>query len=299
MVLNIKKGVTPMPELICVYGESGVGKTTFASGFPNPIFICAENGMGEIDAPHVEVKNFNEFKAVLLDKDLEQFDTIVIDSLDWLEAMIYRWMMEKYEVDTVQKVGGGYGAYVSVALTMWQKIIEHLSALRAKGKNLVLISHYQIKPYHDPEQVEAYDKYRLKLQDKVSALITEWVDILMFAKFETFVKVESGMKKNKAISSGRRVAHVYSKASFDAKTRFEMPESFDFSYEDYRKARESKFKGAPVLLKEIRELINEPIIANDEKTKNNILKAIADKADDFEGLLNIKKRIEVLLKESK
>ena len=53
--------------------------------------------------------------------------------------------------------------------------------------------------------------------------------MLLFARFETFVKEGAGMKKNKAVSSGKRIAYPYGQAAFDAKTRFKMPESFDFS----------------------------------------------------------------------
>jgi len=296
MVLEIKKGATKLPDLICIYGESGVGKTSFASGFKNPIFLCAENGMGEIDSPHVEIKSYTDLLNALRDDDINQFDSIVIDSLDWLESLIYQWMMEKYQVETVQKVGGGYGAYVSVALTEWQKIVRLLNGLRSKGKNIVLISHYQVKPYHDPQQVEAYDKYKLKLQDRVSALITEWVDVLLFAKFETFVKQGEGMKKNKAVSSGRRVAYPYGQAAFDAKTRFKMPESFEFSYEEYQKARGNTYEeDLETLLRECKEMGN----TFSGELWEKIAKTISDNKNNYDGLLAIKARMKTLIEEKK
>lgn len=296
MVLNIKKGLEKKPDLICVYGESGIGKTTFASGFPKPIFLCAENGMGEVDAPHVEITSYPVFLEALQDKDIEQFETIVVDSLDWLESLVYQWMLNKYQVDSITKVGGGYGAYVSVALSEWQKIVKLLNTLRSKGKNIVLISHYQIKPYHDPTQVEAYDKFKLKLQDRVSALITEWIDVLLFARFETFVKEGAGMKKNKAVSTGKRVAYPYSQAAFDAKTRFKMPESFEFSYEAYQEARGSNYQeDTSALLVEARKLVES--FSGDLKDRIN--EQINQKFNSYDGLTAIINRMNTLITEGK
>jgi replication-associated recombination protein RarA len=39
------------PPRIILYGGAGIGKTTFASKMPNPIFILTEDGMGTIEAP--------------------------------------------------------------------------------------------------------------------------------------------------------------------------------------------------------------------------------------------------------
>ncbi|MEK7138104.1 MAG: ATP-binding protein [Patescibacteria group bacterium] len=233
--MKIKKGVEKKPHLICVYGQSAVGKTTFASKFSRPLFICAENGLGEIGSDRVEISTMKELDDVIK-SNLTAYDTLVIDSLDWLESIIYRDMMARYGVDTLTKCGGGYGAYVGIALAIWQDLIRKLNDLRNDGKNIVLIAHYQIKAFNDPASESPYDKYQLKLQDRVSSLIKEWVDVLLFASFEIFVNKAQGMQKNKAVSTGERIAHVKPNAAFDAKTRFKLPDSFEFSYDAFVKA---------------------------------------------------------------
>ena len=49
--LNCVRRNTPKTERVIVYGESGLGKTTFATSAPNPIVIQTEDGLGEIDVP--------------------------------------------------------------------------------------------------------------------------------------------------------------------------------------------------------------------------------------------------------
>ena len=44
-MLNIKSGKVPRPQKIIVYGPEGIGKTTFAASFPDPVFIDTEGAL--------------------------------------------------------------------------------------------------------------------------------------------------------------------------------------------------------------------------------------------------------------
>ena len=49
-ILNtITKGKTPKPPIILLYGQEGVGKSTFAAKAPGTIFVPTEDGLNEID----------------------------------------------------------------------------------------------------------------------------------------------------------------------------------------------------------------------------------------------------------
>ena len=54
MALNITRGVVPCAQKVVVYGVEGIGKTTFASKFPDPLFIDVEGGTKHLDVARVD-----------------------------------------------------------------------------------------------------------------------------------------------------------------------------------------------------------------------------------------------------
>src|ERR1700758_2667199 len=70
------------PVFFCLYGPPGVGKSTFGSEMPDPIFIQTERGLDQITIPKFPVpKTFIEFYQQLnaLDKEEHDYKSIVID----------------------------------------------------------------------------------------------------------------------------------------------------------------------------------------------------------------------------
>ena len=52
---KVKRGKVAKPRRICVYGSHGVGKTTWASRFPDALVIATEDGSGDIDVARLSV----------------------------------------------------------------------------------------------------------------------------------------------------------------------------------------------------------------------------------------------------
>src|SRR3989442_74866 len=48
-IANVTRGKVLGPARIIVYGVDGVGKSTFAAGAPNPIFLGTEDGTRHLD----------------------------------------------------------------------------------------------------------------------------------------------------------------------------------------------------------------------------------------------------------
>ena len=82
---TIQTGRENKPPRIMVYGQEGVGKSTFGASAPGAIFIQTEDGLGEIDCRKFPLaRNFGDVVAALTalrDED-HNFRTVVIDSLD-------------------------------------------------------------------------------------------------------------------------------------------------------------------------------------------------------------------------
>ena len=112
---SIKKGKSIQAPRIFIYGVEGIGKSTFGAGAPNPIFIRTEDGLGSIDTSSFDLaKSTADVMAALgtLYTEEHSYQTLVLDSADWLEAILRREMEAKHSEKDLG-YGKGY-AYAGV-----------------------------------------------------------------------------------------------------------------------------------------------------------------------------------------
>jgi hypothetical protein len=238
---QVKKGRVLLPHFVLIYGVDGVGKTTFAAEAPNPVFIGTEMGFGQLDVARFPTpKNFQEVLATiqLLLNEKHDYKTLVIDSLDWLEPLVFAHVCAKHGWKSIEDPGYGKG-YVE-ANNAWLELIGLLKKLRVK-MNVILIAHAAIRTFTDPEQNAAYDRYQLKLAGQgaktdASALWREAVDNVLFANFEVSTTQAKGERKAKAFGDGSRIIYTERRPAFDAKNRFSLPFELPLSWEEYAKA---------------------------------------------------------------
>ena len=79
---------------------------------PKPIFIQTEDGLGEIDCHKFPLaRSLGDVDSALSELLVEPHDyqTVILDSLDWLERMIWDVLCQHYGVSSIEKVDGGYG----------------------------------------------------------------------------------------------------------------------------------------------------------------------------------------------
>lgn len=281
-------GVEVSPHCLIIFGTEAIGKTGFAASFPRPFFIDIEGGSKNYNVDRVTDLSWNEVLAVLEELKKTDYETIVIDSLDWLESLLHKSICEKQKVNAIEDSFGSYGKWVNGVLGEWRPLVQLLKELRSLGKNIVMTSHYQIKTFNDPSTALPYDRFTLKLTDKVGAMFKEWVDCVLFANFETFSSAkDSKAVKGKGYSSGLRKLYCEKRAAYDAKNRFGLPESINLDYEEFiRLATVVK----PDLKKEIEDLlldISDSVLI--EKIKSSMVGA------DDNKLTQIKNRILVIL----
>ena len=91
---DIKEKIERKPPRILIHGTAGLGKTTLAASIPGVIFIQTEDGLaGVADVPHFPLaKSYDDVMSALheLANEKHQFKAIAIDSLDWLESLIWQ-----------------------------------------------------------------------------------------------------------------------------------------------------------------------------------------------------------------
>ena len=236
---DIRKKTKLKPPKIVLYGGAGIGKTSFASGMNAPIFALTEDGMGKIQCDHFPVaKDYDTFVnnlKTLLENETS-YRTLAVDSLDWLEPLIWEKVCQEHGKKSIEEFGYGRG-YVE-ALKQWREYIDVLNRLRdEKSMTIIQIAHNQIKRFESPE-IEAYDRHELKLHRKAGDLILEHSDCCFFANFKLgTVKTQGkgGQTNTKAVQ-GDRVIYTQAKPAFLAKNRYGLPEEMPFDWESIREA---------------------------------------------------------------
>jgi hypothetical protein len=234
---SIQKNTALAAPRMMLYGVEGIGKTTFASAAPDPIFICTEDGLGALQVSHfpLATKASDVLDAIgtLITEDHE-FKTVVVDSVDWLDNLIWADVESTHDAKDL-----AYGKGAMIVADRWREVLAGLNKLRNdKGMVVILLAHCQIKRFDSPE-VEPYDRYQPKLQERSNAILREWVDAVLFANYKTIVRKDDvGFNKtnNRGISTGERLLYTSEKPAYMAKNRYGLPDSLPMSWEAFTQA---------------------------------------------------------------
>jgi hypothetical protein len=229
---NVTRGKQDRPLKVILYGVEGVGKSTFAASAPAPIFLCSEDGTAQLDvARFPSPRNWGEvLEAVrVLTHEDHPYKTLVIDTLDWLEPLCWQAVCQAGGKGNIEDFGYGKG-YVA-AVDQWRALLGRLdTVVRARNVHIVMVAHGAIKRVDDP-QTGPFDRYRMKLHEKSADLLREWVDAILFARHEVMTVERKG--KMRGVSSGARVMHTQWTAAYDAKNRFDLPETMSLDWEEF------------------------------------------------------------------
>jgi hypothetical protein len=239
---SITSGRSTRKPRTVIYGDSGLGKTTFGAGAPNPIFIQTEDGEGKLEFPRFPLsKSFDEVMGAIATLYTEDhpYQTVVIDTIDWLEPLIWEATCADAGKKSIEDFGFGKG-YIE-ALNLWRQFFDGVTALRNdRDMYVVLLAHSQIVRIEDP-MVAAYDSHTLKLHKRAMALVEEFSDVIGFACLKTMTLEEKkasfsdkDAKRTRAKTTGERQLHVSPSPAFTAKNRFDLPPVMSLDWPTYQ-----------------------------------------------------------------
>ena len=241
----IKRGPDLKPPRLFLYAVEGIGQTTFAASAPAPSFIQTEDGLGALDVARFPmVEKIDDVRQAIgtLYTEPHEFQTVVLDSADWLEQIVAREIEAKYDAKDL-----AYGKGAMKQAEVWAELLAGFNALRnERGMSVILIGHCQIKRFDSPE-TEPYDRYTPKLQERSNALVREWADAVLFANYRTVVKTtEVGFKKevSRGITTGERLIYTTEKPAYQAKNRYALPDSMPLSWDALSAAIAGRFQPA-------------------------------------------------------
>lgn len=199
MSLDIIEGVTETAPKVMIYGLAGVGKSTLASKFKRPLFFDFEGGLNYLGVKRTpqyqDIEEFFKDLVTLYRAKERQFDTIVIDSADWM----MRKMVEqasgmktadekdptKKKVDltmTLNRSNGGYGNGKQVLENyVRSKMLPWLVELNKKGYGIVLVAHADKKNIMDADGVDI-EQIVPKIDVNTMNIFVEWCDNVLYLK---------------------------------------------------------------------------------------------------------------------
>jgi GTPase SAR1 family protein len=230
--LNITRGKIHTAKKVLIYGPEGIGKSTLASKFPDPVFIDTEGStknldVARFDAPSSWAMLLDEIRYVI--DHPEVCKTLVLDTADWAEDLCSKAVCSKYHKDGIEDFG--YGKGYTYLEESFGEMLNLLTDVTKRGIHVVVTAHAQMRKFEQPEEAGAYDRWELKLSKKCSPMVKEWADMVLFANYKTIVVKIDG--KNK-VQGGNRVMYTSHHACWDAKNRFGLPDEIPMDYEAIR-----------------------------------------------------------------
>lgn len=219
---------------VVVYGPEGIGKSTFASMFPRPVFIDTEGSTAHMDvtrtpAPRSWVELQGQIRYFI--DNPHELGTLILDTADWAEKLCIE------HICSVKQIGGiedlGYGKGYTYVMEEYGRSLNLLEQLKDRGVHVVMTAHAKLRNVEQPDEMGSYDRWEMKLTKQTSPLVKEWADMILFANYKTFIVNVDGKGaqkgKNKA-TGGARVMYASHHVCWDAKNRFGLPDEMPFDY---------------------------------------------------------------------
>lgn len=232
--MNITKGKVAKAQKCCIYGPEGIGKSSLAAQFPDPLFIDTEGSTGNMDVARLDKPSSWTFLHQQIDfiKQNRPCKTLVIDTVDWAERLAIEFVTSRANKDSITSFGYGEG-FIQLE-EEFGKFLNRLSDLVEIGINVVLTAHAKITKFEQPDEMGAYDRWELKLGNKTTAktaaLTKEWADMVLFMNYKTFsVAVDDKGRKHKG-QGGVRTIYATHHPAWDAKNRHGLPDEFPLDY---------------------------------------------------------------------
>lgn len=186
--MQVITGITPTAPKIMIFGLSGSGKSTLASKLDKPIFLDLEGGLNYIDCARTEqILDLDTFYTYLVElyRGEKEYNTIVIDSVDWLVRKVTEKAagIDKNNLDmTLNKSNGGYGNGGQVKENhIRTKLLPTLMALNKKGYGICLVAHAERKSLMDEDGYNT-DRITPKIDEKTMNVFVEWCDEVFYLK---------------------------------------------------------------------------------------------------------------------
>jgi hypothetical protein len=241
--MEITKGKIAKPTKAVIYGPEGVGKSSLAALFPAPVFVDVEGGTNQLDVARTpRPTSWPHFLQIIADlaRDQQGFQTLVIDTVDWLEKLAVKQICAEYGINALGENSQGqkdYGKSYSYVDRTWSDLLTMLEAdfIDTGKMHVLFVGHSTTRVHELPEEAGQYDRYQIATIRKPSAeALKGWANLLLFCNYQTVLSFDERTKKTTAQGGVRRMMYAEHRAAFDAKNRDGLPAEMPLGIEPLR-----------------------------------------------------------------
>jgi hypothetical protein len=227
--MKITNGPVARAQRITIYGPHGIGKSTLAAQFPEAKFADTEDGTSHLAVDRILVNDYATLCQALDELRVTELAcrTVVIDTIDQVETFLRAEVCREHRIAGME--GLAYGkAWVFLVEKFAHFLSRYLDPLIATGIHVVVIGHSSIKRVQYPG-MDGFDRWELRLYSGCANRLKEWSDAVLFLNFKTRVIDNEG--KPKGAGGKQRTICTTHDATYDAKTRIELPEGVPCTFE--------------------------------------------------------------------
>lgn len=225
------------PVIMTLTGDAGIGKTSTAATFPNPVVIRVEDGVKAVPLewrpkalPVVKTDDDLWNQMMFLLRGKHDYKTAIVDSVSQLDTLFSEKVMDEDEeergkraMSLGQACGGYQGGFKAVG-ALHGRLRQAAEILREKrGMHVVFICHSDISKI-DPPDGDPYSKYDLRMSKYGVTHYVDNVDMVAYLRIETFLKGHKDDKRKKAVSDGSRIAICHTDPAQVSKNRYGITE---------------------------------------------------------------------------
>lgn len=238
MLEKVLRGTERRPRRVLLYGTHGIGKSTWAAKAWKPLFLATEDGQGDIGCDRTPpLKNLAAVNSWISDLVQQEHDyqTVVIDTLDWLERLIHEHVAIAANKPSIEDIPYGKG-YV-FAVQHWDFLLKSLEHLRTSRRMaVILLAHAKITAFRSPD-ADTYDRYEPDLHKNVSPMLQEWCDEVLFATYKVgTVQRSEGFNRTRTRAVGKcdRIVLTSEGPTHLAKRRIWLPDEMQLNFDEYK-----------------------------------------------------------------